>query len=659
METSKSVKVEWEAVGMGGCLMTLNEQQIAFVEHDPTLSARVLAGPGTGKSFTAVQFLERLAVENPGFRVRMLTFTRAATAEFATKMDDADLSGLGIVRPATVHSFALSTLLRIGSSTLPMPLRIPGKWETEELIRPHLSRRLKADGYQRATPTIVRRIEEEMSAGWQSLDPLDELYTDIDPVLGAAYVGLWKQHRRRFGYVLLAELPYAAGLALEDHGTESIELDLLLVDEYQDLNMADIKMIRLIHEGGVAVISLGDDDQSIYGNRLAAPEGILRFPEEFNTELDYPLTESRRCGKSILEAARAVIEAQPGRFTKPPLVPMAGAPDGTYAYLRFPSAFAELEGVASIIASRVGAGVDPKDIAVITRSRAKDWADWLKSHLDVHGVSLAWTGWVEDVLEEHEVRRSLARAHIRLESNDSLALWTLLHISNGIGVTFIDYVYDRVAANETFGAALLRLFGDEFPDLAYGRTRIQRLITETLEAVDDMDPSAAELDERGWGGWLLERMDRSSISEDAARLFEMVGRAVSADEGLAGFLSQLEPVGKDLAAAEGSGVRVMTMYSSKGLTVNTALVLAVEEGIVPFDRPGCDEAEERRLLYVAMTRATEMCVLTYAQRRIGPSARIGSTNVGTRNRSPFLSGLPGTAGDAQHGPTWVARLLAE
>ena len=150
-----------------------------------------------------MQFLERLAVNQPGLRVGTLTFTRAATAEFATKMDDADLLGLGIVRPATVHSFALSTLLRIGSSTLPMPLRIPGKWETEQLIRPHLSRRLKADGYQHATPTVIKRVEEEMSAGWQALNPLEELYVNIDPALGAAYVGLSKQHRRRFGYVLL------------------------------------------------------------------------------------------------------------------------------------------------------------------------------------------------------------------------------------------------------------------------------------------------------------------------------------------------------------------------------------------------------------------------------------------------------------------------
>jgi DNA helicase-2/ATP-dependent DNA helicase PcrA len=318
-----------------------------------------------------------------------------------------------------------------------------------------------------------------------------------------------------------------------------------------------------------------------------------------------------------------------------------------------------LKGVANIIASRISDGVDPTDIAVITRTRAKNWANWLKPHLDPHGISLAWTGWVQDALNEHEVRRWLARAHLRLLRDDSLAWWTLMHTENGIGPSFIDYVYDRVATDETFGAALLRLHDAGFPDLNRGRTQVQLLITTTLEAVDAMDDSVFVFDDRGWGGWILNEINVSPISDDARRLFEMVGQAIPATEGLAGFLSQLEPVGKDLAAAEGQGVRVMTMNSSKGLTVNTALVLGVEEGIVPLIRDGIDEAEERRLLYVAMTRATDMCVLTYAQHRSGPSARIGATNVGTRNRSPFLASLPGRAGDAEVGSAWVERLLAK
>lgn len=640
--------------------MTLNAQQQAFVDHDPTQSARVLAGPGTGKSYAAVQFLERLAKERPGLRVRMLTFTRAATAEFAAKMDDADLTGLGVARPATVHSFALSTLLRIGHSALPTPLRIPDSWEVKNLVRPHLAARLKAHGHRKATPKVIKRLEEEMAAGWESLDPDAELFVNTNPALGAAYVGLWREHRLIFGYSLLAELPFAAGQVLEDHGTASVGLDLLLVDEYQDLNEADIKMIRLIHEGGVAVVALGDDDQSIYGYRLAAPEGIRRFLEEFGAEHDYPLSESRRCGRLILNAARTLIDAQSGRPLKPPLVPTPGAPDGAYAYLRFRDEREELEGVAQIIGDRVSNGIEPSEILVLTRSVAGRWADWLKPHLEALGIQVAWTGWVEAALGEAEVRRWITLAHLKLDREDSLAWWTLLELTSGVGERFINYVYDHTEGGETFGRALLRLREQGYPDRPRGRRRAEQAIAVAKAAIEDMDLDTAVLDGRGWGGWLLDRMTLDQVSEEARHLFEMVGEAVAADEGLGGLLSQLETIGKDLAANEGSGVRVMTMTGSKGLTVNTVIVMGVEEGIIPRDESDADPGEERRLLYVAMTRATDMCVLTYAQRRSGPSARIGTTNVGgTRNRSPLLATLPGGVGDAQIGSAWVARLLAE
>ncbi len=163
--------------------MTLTPEQLAFVNHDPSHHARVLAGPGTGKSFTSVAYLERLARERPDLRTRMLTFTRAATAEFAKKMGDAQLEGLGVTPPATVHAFALSVLMHAKGANVPIPLRIPDSWELKTLIRPHLARRLKAAGHQRATPTLIKDLEEEMAAGWESLDQSRVLLADLQPEL--------------------------------------------------------------------------------------------------------------------------------------------------------------------------------------------------------------------------------------------------------------------------------------------------------------------------------------------------------------------------------------------------------------------------------------------------------------------------------------------
>jgi DNA helicase-2/ATP-dependent DNA helicase PcrA len=130
----------------------------------------------------------------------------------------------------------------------------------------------------------------------------------------------------------------------------------------------------------------------------------------------------------------------------------------------------------------------------------------------------------------------------------------------------------------------------------------------------------------------------SELPPKAIELLEAVGRAVPSDQGLDYFLGQLAPVAKDIAT-QSDAVRIMTMSASKGLTVNTCVVLGVEQGILPHPRG--KEDEERRLLYVSMTRATDMCVLTFAGQRKGPIARQGNPNVNyPRERSPLLATLP-------------------
>jgi superfamily I DNA/RNA helicase len=114
--------------------------------------------------------------------------------------------------------------------------------------------------------------------------------------------------------------------------------------------------------------------------------------------------------------------------------------------------------------------------------------------------------------------------------------------------------------------------------------------------------------------------------------------ADSAD-GLGRYLAQIQPLSQDLARAQSDGVRFMTMVSSKGLTVRATLVVGVENDLVP--RFGQNLLEERRLLYVAMTRSTEFLFLTWANRRTGPAARAGNPNPGRRSYSEFLRGGPG------------------
>jgi superfamily I DNA/RNA helicase len=140
----------------------------------------------------------------------------------------------------------------------------------------------------------------------------------------------WNEHRQIYGYTLLAELPFALRQALQDHADlDGVDYDLLIVDEYQDLNACDLEVLHLIAERGCSIIAAADDDQSIYSFRYAAPEGIRRFPDDYPDCSRYPLTITQRCGRRIIEWASYVIAGDPGRpHDRPALACAAGSADG-------------------------------------------------------------------------------------------------------------------------------------------------------------------------------------------------------------------------------------------------------------------------------------------------------------------------------------------
>lgn len=297
------------------------QEQQRILDHDPGRHARVHAGPGTGKSATLVALIDELLGREPRPRIRLLTFTRAATAELAKKVSEHPVAATE--RPSTMHSFSISVLLRNpGASGLPEPLRIADDWEYANLVRPTLAARAGV-GLR-----MLNRLVREMASAWESLVPEED--PGIDAETRARFLGAWDEHRRIYGYTLLAELPYALRQALIDHpDLDGVDFDLLVVDEYQDLNACDLDLLHRIADRGCSLIGAGDDDQSIYSFRRAAPEGIRRFPQDYDPSDDYPLSVSQRCGSRIIEWATFVIEGDPDRPRKPRLSAAPGSPEAT------------------------------------------------------------------------------------------------------------------------------------------------------------------------------------------------------------------------------------------------------------------------------------------------------------------------------------------
>ena len=630
--------------------MTLSDEQQQFIDGSLDGHSRLLAGPGTGKSYTSVALLERLATMDPKPRCHMITFTRAATKELQGKFQEhgGDLTERA---PSTAHAFAMSVLMRGDPGT---KVRMADDWEKRYLIEELVRARLVAAGHK-VNIREVQQLTSEMAAGWESLDHQKLDLVDRNPALAQAFLGAWHEAQARLGFMHVSEIPFKACQLLEDRDIDT-EVDVLIVDEFQDLNHAEVRFIQLLSPM-LRVVAIGDDDQSIYSWRQAAPHALLEFCNDYSAPA-FELSSCYRCGENVLAPARAVIASAPGRPPKAPLV-SCREETGVFAHLRFSTSTAEFDNVAAIIRARVASGVNPNDIAVLVRSSADKFRDDLLQRLAPHGIQVTNPEWVRQALSETEVRRLLALARLAVDPEDSIAWLALLATTSGIALKTLLAVYIR-ACNEatTLYSALAQEEVEGYLSLAAGvRTRVAAAVALGHELIAELrgEQEGAILGPGGWGEWLLAHGDQGALSQDARRMFNEVGAQLleGGETSLGGFVNQLGPMALDLADNEDGAVRLMTMARSKGLTVNTAIMLAVDDSTLPSPRGNLDE--ERRILYVAMTRATDVSIITFAQRRTGATQRVGEGGSGQRSRSRFLTGLP-HAPPPEDGVAFVARL---
>ena len=641
-----------------GTALKWTDEQSAIIAHDGDTHARVLAGPGTGKSTTVVALARRLAAEKGEGAVRVATFTRAATAELAEKALAEELD----VPVKTVHSFALS-ILRANPQwqRLPATLRIPDDWEFDNLIHEDLRARL-TERWSGIRKSQVKRLERELAARWEALD--DRVMTeDVDPELRDAYVARWQEQRTVFGYVLFAEMPWYALELVEDHtDADLLGTRVLIVDEYQDLNRCEIELLQALAGLGVTVIAVGDDDQSIYSWRMAAPEGIRNFDSDFPQSVVYPLSISHRCGTSILEAAGRLIRTAPDRaIDRREPRPSEANPAGAFAYLRFKSAQREREALTEIL-TRLNAqhGVSYDNIAVLLRSDyQRRWSTPIKEVFDGAGIPYTDVESALEPLNEDASRKLIAIARLAVDCNDSLSWWTIVHLTSGISGDFVRQVADDARKNgKRFEERLLRIRDKPLPDAtAASHNKTIGLIEEIQAILTELDIERVPESEHSWATWLLDVAELLSLdlSDDFAELLVRVGAEVPTTEGLMGLMASLEPTARD-QALEAGGVRIMTIARSKGLTVDAAITVGVEDELFPL--PFSDDPEEdRRLLYVAMTRARRASIFTMARTRNDGTSHSGSGNaVWSRSRCTYLSAAGINPDD---GETFLRSLILE
>lgn len=626
-------------------------EQQAACDHPHDRHARILAGPGTGKSMVLVSLLLKFAERLGNSQIQLLTFTRAATVELVSKLSGGSSSA---PRPSTVHSFALSVLMKNGGLGLvPEPLRIANDWEQVNIVVPSLQKRMGQDEKILKRKTLTRLLRG-MASNWQRLSPsIDE---KLEPCLRDRFLGVWSEHRTIYGYTLLSEIPYRLLQALEQHSDlEGTQFSVLIVDEYQDLNACELAVIRSLSSFGCTVICAGDDDQSIYSFKHAHPVGIRRFTSEYIGAADYTLSVVQRCSPSITEWANNVIRRDPNRPEKAPLRSRSDAPRGAVALLAFANERAEAEGVASLVSDLISTkGLAPKDILIMSRSDGHGkFSKPVRKALNQRNIDISNPSHVEEVCGQNAAL--LARYRLLADPRDSISWATVLKTTNGVGASMHDYIYREAKEDRTtFGEALLSRYHAGFPGAPRSKAAATEAVASVLKWLELVDVRGQKRPD--WGHWLNAIGNAAGVcpTTEFGELLREVDDGVGEEIQLSAYLNQIETVGKDRRSSGNDSVRVMTMSKAKGLTALAAILIGVERGLVPS--PLGDMSEERRILYVGMTRAREYLYVTWARRRTGQTAWSGQPRVGRpRMYSEFLSEGPVPS---QDGREFLARRSA-
>jgi DNA helicase-2/ATP-dependent DNA helicase PcrA len=419
----------------------------------------------------------------------------------------------------------------------------------------------------------------------------------------------------------------------------------IMVDEYQDTNASQYKLISLLAKKYNNLCVVGDDDQSIYGWRGADIHNILDFEKDFKGTTTIRLEQNYRSSENILNAANAVIRNNTIRKSKT-LRTEAEAGE----LLRFYKASNdrdEAKFISEHIASGVEKGAKYSDFAILYRNNALSRV--IEEQLVRDAVPYRLFGGVR-FYDRKEIKDIMSYLKALYNPNDDLAIRRIINVpKRGIGDATINKVAEAAEENEiSFYSALLS--ADAIPELA-GKAKPLNRFTEMLvelrecaenESIDELIETV--LDKTGY------RKELEDENTDEARgrlenLQELISKAVefaqaNEDAGLAGFLEEVALVADVDGFTEGADtVVLMTLHSSKGLEFPTVFIAGFEDGIFPSYRSitsgvESDVEEERRLCYVGITRAKCELYLTSASERMQYGNRV--SNLPSR----FLKEIP-------------------
>ncbi len=416
----------------------------------------------------------------------------------------------------------------------------------------------------------------------------------------------------------------------------------VMVDEYQDTNAAQYQLVRLLTGSNDNIAVVGDDWQSIYSWRGADFRNILNFEKDYPKCTVIKLEQNYRSTKSILDAAHKVISHNQHRSNKK-LWTAAG--DGSpVQIIQAANERAEGEAVVRRIRTAVDIGArNYKDFALLYRTNAQSRA--LEEVFVHYSIPYRIFGGVR-FYDRKEIKDIMAYLRLIYQPDDSASFERIVNVpTRGLGAKSLQIFEQWRGSSADLLESLQTAGGCSglTPNAQHALTSLGDLITSFRAQMDELTP-AALIDS------LIRRLDYlhylddgtpqgEARKENVRELLSVAGEYN--DMGLAGLLEEVSLVSElDRADSDANVVTLMTLHAAKGLEFPAVFITGLEETVLPHSRALYDPSEmeeERRLMYVGMTRAKEELILSYVSERTLYGGRLANPP------SRFLSDIDGLA----------------
>ncbi|HJV07431.1 MAG TPA: UvrD-helicase domain-containing protein [Chromobacteriaceae bacterium] len=604
-------------------LAGLNPEQLRAVTW-PARSALVLAGAGSGKTrvlITRIAWLISTGQIGPA-GVLAVTFTNKAAREMQTR--------LAAMIPVNVRTMWIGTFHGLCNRFLRAHYRDAGLPQTFQILdsgdqQAAIKRLLKSLELsdEKFPPRAVQSfINGNKEAGVRA-DRLPPALTPYEAKLAELYAAYDAQCRRE-GVVDFAELLLrsyellSANQALREHYCSRFRH--ILVDEFQDTNRLQYAWLKLLAGEHNAVFAVGDDDQSIYAFRGAEVGNMRALLQDFNVAEPVRLEQNYRSVGTILAAANALIEKNDGRLGKN-LWTDAGEGEAIRLYEAY-SDGDEAQFIVDEARALQREGFNLSDMAVLYRSNAQSRV--LEHVLVNAGVPYRIYGGLR-FFERQEIKHALA--YLRLVANpaDDNALLRVINVpARGIGARTVEglQAVSREQGVSLWQAACSGGGGRTAAKLGEFVRLIERL-QQRCETLTLAETISLVIDDSGLRA--MYEQDKKDGEERLSNLDELVSAAAGflpdqPEMAVVEFLAAASlEAGERQAEAGEDALQLMTVHAAKGLEFDAVFVSGLEEGLFPHensmnDRKGLEE--ERRLMYVAVTRARKRLYLSSAQSRM-------------------------------------------